>query len=105
MLWSAICPSKIIQTWGFKLLEALCLETLLLRSVKNMEITVKNTITDNAQTAIIHILEDPVILLDLCICDTVVVVLSKVFFLGASMDPTFALLVLWDDSCAILSFF
>jgi hypothetical protein len=46
------------QTWGFTLLEALYLETLLLRSVKNMEITIKNITIDNAQTAIIPILED-----------------------------------------------
>jgi hypothetical protein len=70
-----------------------------------MDIIIKNTTTDNAQTATIPILEDLVNFLDLCTCDTVSMILSTVTILAASMDPMFALLLFWDDSCVILSVF
>ena len=90
------------QTWAFKLLETLDLETFLLCSVKNMEITNKNTTIDNAHTAIIHIIEDLASLLDLCRGCTVAAVLSTVFSLPSAMDSMFSLLVLLDF-CGTLS--
>ena len=90
------------QTWAFKLLETLDLETFLLRSVKNMEITNKNTTIDNAHTAIGHILEDLASLLDPCRGCTVAAVLSTVFSLPSSMELMFPLLILLDI-CATLS--
>ena len=91
------------QTWAFRLLETLDLETLLLWSVKNMEITNKNTTIDTAQTAIIHILEDLASLLDLCTGGMVAAALSTLFSLATSMDSNFPLFLFLDDSCASLS--
>lgn len=68
-----------------------------------MEITIKNTIIDTAQTAIIHILEDLPSLLDLCTFGMVAAPLSTVFSLDTSIDSNFPLFLLLVDSCAILS--
>ena len=91
------------QMWAFWLLEALDLETLLLRSEKNIEITSRKTTTDIAQTATIHIFDDLASLLDLCTCDTVSAALSTACCLVKSMDSAFRSTVVTDDRCVTLS--
>ena len=83
------------------LLEALDLE-IFLQSVKNMEITSKNTTINTTQIALIHIMEDLASLLDLCTGDTVDTVLPIVFSLATSMSFSFPPFLPHDDSCLTL---